>query len=125
MRLTFGERDNKQSRGGTQGAKPIGIIEQARGVRFDELAFEAAEVLGQAAPPPRRDRVAGLQQGASARRLAAAHQPGMPPVLAGQQFDDQPIFAVPPPAQHKTGVAPVHCFISGVIAKSAAPKQSR
>src|SRR6188508_2635162 len=32
----------------------------------------------------------------------------MPTVLARQQLDDQAIFAVPPPAQHKPRVAPVH-----------------
>lgn len=32
----------------------------------------------------------------------------MPPMLAGQQLDDQRVFAMPPRCQHETGVIPLH-----------------
>ena len=111
MRLAFGQRREQEGRRGTERGQPVGVVEKTSGVRLDEFAIERAEMLGQAPAPARRDEVSRLQQCAAARRLPAAHQPGMPAVLGCQQLDDQRALAVSPRRQDKTGVAPFHLNI--------------
>ena len=108
MRLPLGQRRDQQRDGGVERREPVGIVEKTRGVRLDQLAVERAEMLGEPAAPIRGDLVAGLQQRAPARRLPAAHQPGVPPALACQQLDDQRAFAVAPGRKHEAGVTPFH-----------------
>jgi len=65
----------QQRGGGAQRGQPIRVVEQAGGVRRDQLAIDGAEMLGEAAAPLHRDGIARLQEGAAARCLAATHQP--------------------------------------------------
>src|SRR5207237_1161821 len=108
VRLALGQRRQQQGGRGAERRQPVGVVEKARGVRRDELALDGAQMLRQTCTPARGDAVSGLQYRAPARRLPAAHKPGMTAVLARQQLDDQRALAVPPRTQHKPLVTPFH-----------------
>jgi hypothetical protein len=60
----------------------------------DHLALDSAKMLGEAATPDCCNLVTRLQYRSQLWRLATANQPGMEPVLAGQELDNHPAFTV-------------------------------
>src|SRR5262249_6493370 len=72
-----------------------------------EFAGVVAEMLGEPGPPGRRHAIAGFVEPARPAAGAAAHQPDMAAMAAGQQRDDGGAFAVPARRQHDALVGPV------------------
>ena len=108
MRFALGQGGGHQRRRGSEAGEPVGIVDQTGGVGMHHFAGDGAEMLGEAPAPCRRDLVARLQYRPRLGRLAAAHQPEMPPVAAGQQLDDQRALTVPAHRDDETGVPPFH-----------------
>ncbi len=77
-------------------------------MRPHQFAGDRAEMLAEASAPHRRNLVAGLQYRPQLRRLPAANQAGMPPVLFGQQFDDRRVFAMAASRQDERPIVPFH-----------------
>jgi hypothetical protein len=65
-------------------------------------------MFGKPGAPARLDLVAGLIEAARARRLAAVHQTGMAPVVAGQELHDASALPMGPCAQHDRIIGPLH-----------------
>jgi hypothetical protein len=58
--------------------------------------------------PNRGNLVARLQHRTVSGRLPAANQTGMPPVLLGQELDNQGTLAMAAGRQHEPGILPLH-----------------
>ena len=94
MRLAFGqsrsgERGCRGERGETQA-----IVEQLCRVTLDHLTGEEAEMLGETRAPSNGQAIADLPRRAGPGRLAAAQEPGVAAVLAGQKLHDERALAM-------------------------------
>ncbi len=67
MRLALGQRRQQEGRRGAERGQPVGVVEEARGVRLNQLAIKRPQMLRQTPAPTCGDAVARLQDRAPAR----------------------------------------------------------
>ncbi len=81
--------------------------------RFDGLDGEGAQALVEAGAPGGADAVAGLQHRLHPARAPAMHQPEMPSVVPGHEFEDDAGLALTAQAEHQPVVGPLHRRVLG------------
>src|SRR6185437_11910393 len=108
MRLALGQRRLGHRRRRGEAGKACRVVDEARGVAAQQLAGEAAQMLGEPGLPGHREAVADLVDGAQLAPLPAAHEARMAAMAARQQLDDERGLAVAARRQHDRLLAPLH-----------------
>src|SRR5579859_1840375 len=106
MRHALGQTGFGDRADGADSAQTGRVVEPAGGVGTTRFAGDGAEMLRQAGLPFDLEQGAGLPGGTVLLRLTALYQPGMAPMLAGQQSDQQRGLAMGPRGQENCVVNP-------------------
>ena len=107
VRIALGKKAGKTGKRADGGQRAC-IVEDASGIRLDQLEIEAAEMLGQPRPPGDAQAIAGLEQRPQAARAPSPHQPEMAPMAKGEKLGDGVRLAERLGAEKDAFVAPVH-----------------
>src|SRR5260370_40382429 len=94
MRLALGERGLAHRRSGGEAGEPRRIVDEARRMAAQQLAGNAAEMLGEPRLPRHDKAIADLIDGARLGSLPAAHPPGVAALAAPHPPDEERAPAV-------------------------------